>query len=656
MTIDDIYTAAINGDKEQLIQLLEAGEVNINQTIQGGYTAGVQTAFPLLFSVLAKMQETGYNYEILEILVRYGVNLDGCVYLTSDAFTRHIPILCYAIQDWKNIQLVRFFLERGAEPDVCKLENYADGHMEMYPLLYFAIQCWPTGELMDLLLHYGASPNHALLTYNAQQACSQELTHLFFSLIDQQSMEKTALLFCYGADLRATVKPGYGAVRELPFDKYIARVYPRFSGMLKTAFQTGSRQRRPVVKVDRNQFLYKKAVSGAPVRPAQQEAQQQQPDKMATLRELAMSLIDFDHKFRLRTAEAIRMSQQPGRKQKDYQDLVNLARNNRKEALGILNDLDKDHTGGGIKRWWNHYNGLETFPTISLDTLVYTNFTRSMPAHDGLQLGSFSITEDTITQRELDLLVKVGELSLLYLGAPEPTGNYRMSELILWEIEDATEVSRTEERDFSDREIRSALRERSQSMDSHEEFMNMLQGFGSLTNEERHLGNTMSTSSFFLSQARREENLRNYEAWMRNSTTVHVELRNQQMYYHRYQPIGIVLFTQDGRVSQLLTYTRARPQEIYLTDHTKIIFDYKEKPAAYPPAQYRHYALHGLKYFNIENADVLAPQPAYLTEDEWFSYIYACYRSQEAGDIKQRISMAYEKAAERKRSTIAYNR
>ena len=54
MTIDDIFNAAVSGDKALLVQLLEAGEVDINQSLDAGYSSGVHTKLPMLFSVLVK--------------------------------------------------------------------------------------------------------------------------------------------------------------------------------------------------------------------------------------------------------------------------------------------------------------------------------------------------------------------------------------------------------------------------------------------------------------------------------------------------------------------------------------------------------------------------------------------------------------------------
>ena len=122
MNIDDIYTAAINSQTETLISLLEANEVDINELLDGGIANGVHSRFPALFSILVAMQEKGYyDYEILDILISYGANVNEYVINETDAYTFRIPIVFYAIR-WNDAKLVRYFMDKLlAASDNCYL-------------------------------------------------------------------------------------------------------------------------------------------------------------------------------------------------------------------------------------------------------------------------------------------------------------------------------------------------------------------------------------------------------------------------------------------------------------------------------------------------------------------------------------------------------
>ena len=55
------------------------------------------------------MQQNGsIHYDALEMLIQYGVDLNVRVELRSDASQMYLPILLYALVEWKNRELLEF--------------------------------------------------------------------------------------------------------------------------------------------------------------------------------------------------------------------------------------------------------------------------------------------------------------------------------------------------------------------------------------------------------------------------------------------------------------------------------------------------------------------------------------------------------------------
>lgn len=669
MDIDDIYFAAINGEKEELIRLLEADEININEMMDCGVNDGIHTKAPALFSILTTMHGSGrFNYEILEILVRYGVNLNGYVEVSNDAFTRRIPILCYAVRDWQSPDLIRYFMQRGAYPDARQIETYADGHTEEYPLLYFAIQFWNDCELLQILLHHGAQPNNYVVAYNYEQACRQTLPLLFYALIGQQNLAKCAWLFRYGADLNYPVNAGYGLVQQYKFRNYISMVYPRFSDMLYTAYNEGNRQRMQPIHVAREAFLIKPVKSAAPAsKPKAEEKSSShahfEADELDPLRKLALDLIHYDRQNRQQYAEALRDSQlqtglfSSGKKLKQAAiDLVEATNRSRALQVEHLNQLDRQLTGGSQPRWWNSFNGLTFRPRQLDDILVWIPFKRFTQGYKALRLLTNCTASDSATGEELRLLIKSGEMDPIYFTALDPNREYSIAELCLWKMDDATEISHTVSNTYSDSEIRANLESRRQSMDNHERLLNTISNRGSFTDDELFRLGEMRTSDYFDSQNTRDYLLSEYESKMRKSTTTHVEVHNQRLFYHHYQPVGVIAFDENESAVAIMIYNNPRQTEVYEADFSNDISGVEKRGPYGNRESLRIFAIRNLGIFPIKAPDVLGRKPAYLSAEEWHETLYHCYIVLDKKYLKERIQLMYEEAGEGKRSTIRSTR
>lgn len=669
MTIDDIYSAAINGEKEKLIQLLETGEVDINQTVYGGVHNGVHTSFTVLFSIVAQMRQTGFDFEILDILVKYGIDLNAPVEVYNDAFTRKIPIAAYAIRDWDTPQLVGYLLSRGANPSNAQIEINSDGRKELYPLSYLAIVFRKDHHLLNLLLRHGADPNMKVFTYNHEQACPQILPQLFYAIVNQDSLEKAAALFSYGADPNIECMIGYGRVRNLGFADYIRKVYPKMLDLFNRAYRQGSSNRMTPTRISVDKFRLKKA---APQQEVQQtvQAEKQQPetqqaDPLQPLRDCAEELIMFDLKRKKSYHQALEASKiQPGlfgkgkKEQQEAQAVVDAVNAERAALVKKLNTLDRQHTGGKIPRWWNQLDGLNFFTVLPQEVLIWMPAERLTEGPDGLTTVPICTdADDRITEAEVKLLQKAGVIRPIYVGKPDPEGQYHIAELCLWSIQDAAWVRQEQVDSFTEKEIRDAVRSRDEDFNKGEQFLNLLQNKGSFTNEELHLAGQMSTGDFFNSQFLRERHIRNYQERLRNAKTVKTSIENRTLYRQYFRPVGIILFDEKiENISYIMIYEQERPGEGYLMDANKVIHEIKKYTPGGTPEGNRISAIRNLMDYPIPQADILAPKPEYLSDQEWYNFVYFCHRTFGLEALNIRVTDAYKNAKEHKQAVIQSTR
>ncbi len=661
MNIDDIYTVAISGQKQELIQMLEAGEVDINERLDGGVTNGVHVYLPMFFSVLSNMNENGYKYDVLDILVQYGVDLDACVTLENDAYTRHIPYICYAIRDWKNLELVNYLLSRGANPNRQQGEKYADGHIEMYPLAYYAINFYDTTEALELLLHYGADPNMEVLTYNYEASARQTLPLAFSALVVQQSMEKTALLFAYGANANFELNVGYGMIQKYLFKRYIETLYSQFAGMLNSAIRYGKANRMKPSPVNRGDFLLNNGTENASGKKAKAEKEAAAPKTPEEeLEDLAKTLLLFDHGFKKEYFDITAyLEKKPGfferKKYKEAQERLQQIEYLHTAQIDELNKMDHQASRGKIDRWWNHFNGLTHCPRPINYKVIYLPFKRFTKMPDGYGLTPFCTAEETIRGSELSLLIKSGELKPLYMTKKIEDVDYTMAELCYWNVSDATEVTKTTTRLYDEKEIRDSLEKKRESMDRCEKFHHMIQGGAGFTAEEQHLAGEMKTSDFFACQAIRDSITDNLEKRMREATVTHVEMTNRRLFKHYIQPLGIVLFNEDKSVFAVLTNRESSKTEIYTVDFNKVLHDSDEWSPSGDMALNRIFILRELEGYPM-SVKATGQKPSFLSEQEWYELIYACALPDNVKTkVQQRISEAYENAGAEKRATIRQN-
>ncbi len=664
MTIDDIYTAAVNGDQQQLTALLEADEIDINQMLDGGISAGMHISFPMLFSVLAHMAQNGMNFEILDILVKHGVDLNGKVKVTCEAFTRYIPYIFYAIQDWNCFPMVHYLLDKGAAPDNLKEEYYSEGHEEFYSLTFCAMTCCENASYLQLLLHYGADPDYRCIAYSHQDACNQKLPLLFYSLVDQKSLEKTAMLFSYGADPDVEIDIGIGARPIFKFSRYLSSSYSQFCGLMRQAQQQGAAKPfRPI-----------RAAAPAPavhgVHPILQSAAEalthlpkaralQIEERLQPLYQCAKMLIEFDQKHRDRyfAARKVIHSEKPGlfgpsKQYKDAEHDFNLLCERRAEGVKLLNDQDRELTGGKAARWWNVYNGIEHPNVYPDDLMIWLPFKRLVEGPNGLTLCPLLSDEDTIRGKELDLLIRSGELAPVYSEALDPDAEYHIAELCQWSIRDATFVYKTVSKTYDEKEIKAAVQERNQSFNRHEEFLNTLQGKGYFTNEELFLGNQMSSSNFFNSQFLRDQLINDYRTRLENAKTTEVHVQNQEFYHQNFRPIGVIVFDSDYYIQSIQIYQNPKKPERYTMDQNKTIHKIEEAGLSGSREGDRLFALRNLYDYEIPAADLLGEKPPYLSDNEWYEYLYACLDPKGVAQLEIRISVAYQQAGYKKRETI----
>ena len=237
MNCDDIFFPATEGNIQVLRERLDAGEVDLNESIDCGVCNGKHTVITLIFSIINKMIENGsINYEVLELLYQYGIDFDSQNILKDEASTMHIPLLVYCLAQWHNTELLKFLLEHGAYTNAVRTTYYTSGARERLNLLYFAIKyCKGTQEL-ELLLMHGASPDENNLTYDEMNAAQQRLPALFYSAVIERNRDKSFLLLKYGASTVTPIDTGIGLFHKFALNDYLNQFYPAAYHMLYVSF------------------------------------------------------------------------------------------------------------------------------------------------------------------------------------------------------------------------------------------------------------------------------------------------------------------------------------------------------------------------------------------------------------------------------------
>lgn len=653
MNIDDIFNAAISGNKELLTKLLQANEVDINAPIDCGVSNGFHTTVPLLFSVLSTMSksENGFLYDVLDILVEHGIDLNSRVELKSDAVTHLSPMMVYAITEWKSLELVRYLLRKGMNPNIEKREEYAEGRIERYSLLYFAVVKWSDCEMMKIVLQYGADPNKQVLTYSHHYASYQQLPPLFYALTNQKDLEKTALLFSYGADLHGEVDL---MVRKFRFQSYINLHYMQYSDMLSRAYNLGMRNPMQATPVASAQTAQGKPVTAAQPIPQKAEANVQSDEDR--LRKLAEALIRFERDNQVNYWNALEKSKEKAGifergKVKKAQNALQALLNERRRQVNALNQLDRRVSGGKISRWWNNMEAFDYIPYLPEPILLWMPFSRVVTSPQGLRLCPSCTAEDSIAGQQLQLLIKAGELAPMYMDSLDDESTYSIAELCLWTIRDATRISASQHQRYSDADIRNRTRQFEEGMDRFERFSNTVLHNESMTDSERYLCSQMKDSDYFDSQFTRQTLSLEYESSLRNRTETRVEVSDQQMYEQRYQPVGVIVLRDDGTAAAVLVYTQIRKTEVYKVNGEKIVFDIEQIGSLGNYETCRTKMSVNLEGIPFRNVDVLAVKPAYLSSHEWNQLVFSCYECKKH-TIERRITAAYQTVGAQKRRTI----
>lgn len=638
MSIDDIYFAAINNDKEKLISLLEADEVDINELLDCGVNNGVRIKAPLLYSILSAMFQNhqSFNFEILDILIKYDININGFVSVSNDAFTRNIPILCYAIRDWKSFALVNFFMQRGANPNIKQYEAYSDGHNESYPLAYFAIMFWDDYRLLEIILGHGGDPDGCALVYNHEQACLQYLPHIYHALVACNSPEKCICLSRFGMNPNIETVIGFGLIPKLSFKRYITMVHNHLSGMLNSTYQQGRKFPLKPVHILRENFV-KKPQNYKVYSTTENEDKKEKvrlfikDDGLMALRAYASDLIDYDNKTRSKYLAALKSSQIQPTKKADIQrknaaeEYLQAVNEHRALQVRRLNEIEQKLTGKNQPRWWNTINGLTYFTGVTSEVMLWMPFERFDDGPEGVRLTVSCSTKGTITGYQLSLLTKLGELSPIYMTNLIPEKSYSMAELCMRKVDDATEIKTTITDSFTSREIEDSMKSRAESIDNMERFLNTISSKGNFTDDELFTFGQMSSNDYFNSKFNRDYRLSDYEKKLRNSKTKHVEISNQKLYHQQFTPIGVILLDENDDAVAILTYNTPVKREIYTTDHSNNVISLEQKESYWSVENARKFAIRNLKLLPVEPVDLLAEKPDYLSEYEWHEFLYSCH-------------------------------
>jgi len=235
MLIDEIYTAAIQGNYALLEDRLSRRQANLNQLYDAGVSGGVRTRFPLLFSVLNTMSRGRMDPRAIALLVHYGADINGFVQMECAGAVARIPFLTYAMLEWNSPEMTQCLLSHGADPSGMREVTYPDGHQSASPMLCLALS-HPDTVFAELLLRAGADPNQQAEVYVQNGGYSQQIPPLYYALIQQQSQQKCQLLCTYGASPHFPIALSNRAEDCVPFKRYVQAVYPQLSPLLSAAY------------------------------------------------------------------------------------------------------------------------------------------------------------------------------------------------------------------------------------------------------------------------------------------------------------------------------------------------------------------------------------------------------------------------------------
>ncbi len=661
MNVDDIYFPAINGDLVELERVLQANEVDLNAMLDAGVNNGVHTQFPLLFSVLNTMSQSGYNYQVLDMLIDYGVDLDVPVVLTTDAYTHTIPILAYVIRNWKSIELLEYLLKRGADSNAKQHERYRT-HIESYTMLYFSIMFWDGVDAMGLLLQYGADPDGTIWAYEKDHAASQQLIPLFYTVVNLRDAAKTRMLFCFDASMFATIDTGIGWSHEFMFKKYLERAYPASVAFMETAYrQVHSKSKGKKVAQSHPKALQKEAP--AEVAPSSTPAEEApKPEELSDedkLRKAARKLCFFDFMKASQYDRYVEDSKvKPGNifNKKKREDAAAAAAamaeeilNTRKEMVEDLNRL-KDKVDFPVNDWWNTHDGFATrfYPN---DRLVWMPFNRVVQRPNGYSLTTMFGEEMKVSPQLLKNFLRASDTEILYLADLDENQEYGLAELCGWSIYDAAFVY-NEYDNPSESEVRKQMDAYSDELDDKERFRNMISGLHSTTNQELYMAGKMSDTLYMTYQADRERKYSQYEQDIRNSS--HRAVKNADVYTQTFRPFGVVAFDREGKVAALASYRKEQTVEVYNVNEEKVICDFKHDGKTNAPEWMKKDILQGMYYYPMPEIDPISFAPQGIDPQGWLILIYASVCRYEEGTLQQQILKYYSKEASRKVDTVRY--
>lgn len=198
MDIDDIYSLAVEGDVDGLKEALSTEEAKrlLNIPIDTDDDEGTKMKFSVLLSILAGMSDSGYNFEVLDVLAEAGIDVNMPVELVYSSGLADVYPLTK--RHFNEPKVLEWFLKNGANPDAVELVEAANGKVEDVTLLTWAIK-EDAEEAVKLLLKYGANPSKPSHPLPAGSNQLQMLRPLYYSLLETHNTNITAMLYKAGA-------------------------------------------------------------------------------------------------------------------------------------------------------------------------------------------------------------------------------------------------------------------------------------------------------------------------------------------------------------------------------------------------------------------------------------------------------------------------
>lgn len=248
--MDDLYNAAVNGNVTEVAVILKCQPELLKEEFETQTDDGIVIKATALFSIISYYSDTSIHTAVMDEITKAGADYNQLVKVYYGDRHSFRSLLYYPVAIWQNLELAKYLLEHGANPNAVVEENVNTiSYLQSYaPLLYYAITECDGTDMMEMMLSYGADPKICYQPYVDDFHVYQKLPMMVYTVIDEISIEKTACLIRYGASPQDTVDLGKGYKKINSVYGYVKMAEPNKTAVIDAALIQAKKQPAPYVK------------------------------------------------------------------------------------------------------------------------------------------------------------------------------------------------------------------------------------------------------------------------------------------------------------------------------------------------------------------------------------------------------------------------